>query len=100
MTDTNIIIKDYEVFKNEQNALAFFFYHHASLDNNAADGPFSFAIHEDNSIRAGTAAHHVVFTNVTPDIIDIARQRGAIMMMEFEGLQPVRCTPCYFSEAF
>jgi hypothetical protein len=99
MPDANLIVSEYEVFNNAHNALAFFFYQHAVLDQNTPDGPFAFSIH-DNSIFAGTAAHHVVFPDVTPDIIDIARNRGVIMMMEFEGQQPVRCTPCYLSEAF
>lgn len=99
MSDTDSIIHEYEVFNNEHNALAFFFYHHKALDQNEAAGPFAFAIH-DNSIHAGTAAHHVIFPDLEQNIIDIARDRGVIMMMEFEGQQPVRCTPCYFSEEF
>ena len=99
MSDSELIIRDYEVFKNEHNALAFFFFHHAALDQNEAEGPFSFSIH-DNSIFAGTAVHHVIFEGVKPDIIDIARQRGVLMMMEFQGQQPVRCTPCYITEEF
>ena len=99
MSDAELIIRDYEVFKNEHNALAFFFFQHASLDQNGAEGPFSFSI-QDNSILAGTAAHHVIFEGVKPDIIDIARNRGVIMMMEFQGQQPVRCTPCYITEEF
>ena len=99
MADTDLTIKDYEVFKNESNALAFFFYHHAVLDQNAVTGPFWFSI-RDNSILAGTEAHHVIFADVKQDIIDIARQRGVIMMMEFEGQQPTRCTPCYLSATF
>ena len=99
MPDTDLTIKDYEVFRNERNALAFFFYHHPELDKNEAAGPFWFSIH-DNSIFAGTESHHVIFADVKPDIIDIARQRGVIMMMEFDGQQPTRCTPCYLSAAF
>jgi hypothetical protein len=100
MSDTtDLTVKEYEVFNNEYNALAFFLYHHTVLDQNATEGPFAFSIH-DNSIFAGTAAHHVIFESVQQEIIDIARQRGVIMMMEFEGQQPVRCTPCYISEDF
>jgi len=95
----DITVRDYEVFKNEHNALAFFFYHSPVLDQNAAAGPFWFSVH-DNSILAGTEAHHVVFADVKQDIIEVARQRGVIMMMEFEGQQPTRCTPCYLSESF
>ncbi len=92
-------LTDYEVFKNEQNALAFFFFHQPVLDQNPAEGPFWFSI-RDTSILAGTEEHHVVFAGVKRDIIDIARQRGVIMMMEFKGQEPVRCTPCYLSETF
>ena len=99
MADTELIVRDYEVFKNEKNALAFFFYHHAALDQNTEEGPYWFTIHND-SILAGTEEHHVVFADVKQDIIDVARQRGVIMMMEFEGQQPTRCTPCYLSESF
>ena len=97
--NADLIVKEYEVFNNEHNALAFFFYLNPVLDQNAEEGPFAFSIH-DNSIFAGTAAHHVIFADINPDLIGVARQRGVIMMMEFEGQQPVRCTPCYLSEEF
>lgn len=93
------IVSDYEVFRNEKDALAFFFFHQPELDYNNAEGPFWFSIH-DNTILAGTEAHHISFAEVKPDIIETARQRGVIMLMEFEGQQPVRCTPCYLSETF
>lgn len=96
MADIDLVIQDYEVFRNDKNALAFFFYHHPALDQNAQEGPFWFSIHED-SILAGTEQNYVVFPGVQTDIIDAARQRGVIMMMEFEGQEPVRCTPCYLS---
>ncbi|MBU6475790.1 MAG: hypothetical protein KGL10_08645 [Alphaproteobacteria bacterium] len=94
------VVQDYEVFKNEKNALAFFFYHNAVLDMNNAVGPFWFSIRGDNAIRAGTQAHHVVFEDVNADIINMARERGVIMMMEFVERDPVRCTPCYITDAF
>src|ERR1700733_11355763 len=99
MADTDLTVKDYEVFKNEYNSLAFFFYHNPVLDQNAAEGPFWFSVH-DSKVLAGTAEHHVIFADVKQDIIDTARQRGVIMIMEFEGQTPVRCTPCYLSERF
>jgi hypothetical protein len=92
-------VDEYEVFKNERNALAFFFFRHPTLDQNPAEGPFWFAAGDDH-ILAGTGAHHVIFPEVKAEIIDIARQRGVIMLMEFEGQKPVRCTPCYLTEAF
>lgn len=99
MTDTEPTVAEYEVFKNERNALAFFFFRHPALDQNAAEGPFWFTF-QDSSIVAGTEEHHVVFNDVKADILDIARKRGVIMLMEFEGQQPVRCTPCYLSDQF
>jgi hypothetical protein len=99
MAGDSSIVADYEVFKNEKNALALFFYRQPALDQNPAEGPFWFTL-KDNSIFAGTAAHHAVFKDMKQDIIDIARQRGVIMLMEFENQQPVRCTPCYLTETF
>ncbi|MBI1215093.1 MAG: hypothetical protein GC185_04650 [Alphaproteobacteria bacterium] len=93
------VVSEYEVFKNGRNALAFFFYRHPTLDNNPEEGPFWFTI-SDNSIVAGTEAHYAVFGDVGQNIIATARQRGVIMLVEFEDQQPVRCTPCYLSENF
>lgn len=93
------VVAEYEVFRNENNALAFFFYRHPLLDQNTANGPFWFTA-EDSRIRAGTEAHHAIFEDVKPDIIRIARQRGVIMLVEFENQQPVRCTPCYLQDNF
>jgi hypothetical protein len=97
MPDTVPAIAEYEVFKNERNALAFFFFRHPSLDQNPTEGPFWFTF-RDGGIIAGTEEHHVLFESVKPDILDIARRRGVIMLMEFEQQQPVRCTPCYLSQ--
>ncbi len=99
MAGNGSIISQYEVFKNERNALAFFFAREAALDMNAIEGPFWFTA-EDNRISAGTAGHHAVFEDVQPEIVSIAKQRGVIMLVEFENQQPVRCTPCYFSDTF
>jgi hypothetical protein len=93
------VVSEYEVFKNERNALAFFFYRHPTLDRNPEDGPFWFSIAQDK-IVAGTEQNHAVFEGVTPTIVDTARQRGVIMLVEFENQQPMRCTPCYLSENF
>lgn len=95
----NPVVSEYEVFKNERDALAFFFYRHPTLDDNPAEGPFWFSIHHDN-ITAGTESHHAIFENVSGDVLDTARQRGVIMLVEFENQQPMRCTPCYLSESF
>lgn len=91
------IVSEYEVFKNGRNALAFFFYKQDALDDSAEEGPFWFTIDEQRII-AGTETSHAVFEGVKPDILDVARQRGVIMLVEFEQQQPVRCTPCYLSD--
>jgi hypothetical protein len=99
MAEENLIVDDYEVFNNDHDSLAFFLFHQAVLDQNPPEGPFAFSIQGD-SILAGTQAHHIIFPNINADVVEVARQRGVIMIMEFEGQQPVRCTPCYFSEEF
>ena len=98
MTDISPVA-EFEVFKNEQNALAFFFFRNDALDQNPPEGPFWFRI-ENNSIIAGTETHGVLFDSIRQDLLDIARQRGVIMLMEFEGEHPVRCTPCYLTDQF
>lgn len=98
--DNAAIVPEHEVFKNNKDALAFFFYHQASLDGNAEEGPFWFRIEDNSSIIAGTEKHYAVFEDLTPAIIDTARQRGVIMLVEFENQQPFRCTPCYLSDSF
>lgn len=99
MSASAAVVPDYEVFRNQKNALAFFFFRHPVLDQNASEGPFWFNVKED-SIEAGTESHHVVFEKVEPDVLSTAKQRGVIMMIEFEKQQPVRCTPCYLAEKF
>lgn len=96
---TNPVVPEYEVFKNERDALAFFFYKHPTLDGNAEEGPFWFTI-QGGRIVAGTEAHHAVFEDVSDNILETARRRGVIMLVEFENQQPVRCTPCYLSDSF
>ena len=93
------VVSEYEVFKNGRNALAFFFYRHPTLDGNPEEGPFWFTIQE-NRIVAGTEVHYAIFEDVSQGILDTARQRGVIMLVEFENQQPVRCTPCYLSDNF
>ncbi|MEZ0261325.1 MAG: hypothetical protein ACAH80_09970 [Alphaproteobacteria bacterium] len=93
------VVSEYEVFKNGRNALAFFFYRHPTLDGNPEEGPFWFTIQE-NRIVAGTESHYAIFEEVSQGILDTARQRGVIMLVEFENQQPVRCTPCYLSDNF
>ena len=98
MAQADPVIAEYEVFKNEKNALAFFFYRNPILDKNAEEGPFWFSI-QDSRIIAGTEDHHTIFESVSQNVLDTARQRGVIMLVEFENQQPFRCTPCYLSES-
>lgn len=91
------IIREYEVFSNDREAVAIFFFRHAELDNNDPEGPFWFTAYDD-SIIAGTEAHNVTFPNVLPEVMELVRARGAIVLMEFEGQTPVRVTPCYLAE--
>jgi len=95
----NSVVAEYEVFRNGRNALAFFFYRQPSLDNNPEDGPFWFTVQE-NRIIAGTESHYAIFEDVSTSVLDTARQRGVIMLVEFENQQPMRCTPCYLSDNF
>lgn len=90
-------VAEYEVFKNERNALAFFFHRQPVLDQAPEEGPFWFTI-KDDRLLAGTAEGRAVFEDVKRDILDIARKRGVIMLMEFDNQQPVRCIPCYISD--
>ena len=63
------------------------------------EGPFWFTIQQDRSI-AGTEDNYAVFEDVEPGVLAAARQRGVIMLVEFENQQPYRCTPCYLSDGF
>lgn len=99
MTQHNPVVQEYEVFKNAKDALAFFFYHQKSLDDNPASGPFWFSI-KDSKITAGTEKNYAIFEGLKTDVIDVARKRGVIMLVEFENQQPIRCTPCYLSDNF
>jgi hypothetical protein len=99
MAEGSPVVPEYEVFKNAKNALAFFLYRHPSLDGAAEEGPFWFAI-QDSRIIAGTEESYAVFESVSTDVLDVARQRGVIMLVEFENQQPLRCTPCYLSDNF
>jgi len=94
-----VVVPEYEIYRNEKNALMFLFYHQKELDANSKDGPFYFTI-EGNSIHAGTKANHVVFNNVNQAVVDIARERGNLVLMEFEDRDPVRATPCYITDSF
>jgi hypothetical protein len=93
------VVQEYEVFKNAKNALAFFFYKNDALDGTPEEGPFWFRI-DGQRISAGTEGHHAVFDGVAPDVLSTARERGVLMLVEFEDQQPVRCTPCYLSDSF
>jgi hypothetical protein len=99
-TGPSPVVAEHEIFKNEKNALAFFFYHSPLLDKNAEEGPFWFTIQNNNKIIAGTSKAYAAFEDIKPEIIATAKQRGVIMLVEFENQQPFRCTPCYLSDSF
>ncbi len=94
------LVKEYEVFNNAKDAIAFFLFHQESLDKNSKNGPFYFTIEGENSIVAGTKEFYATSTGVKPEVIAKAKARGVIILMEFEGDTPVRCTPCYFTDKF
>lgn len=97
MSDITPVVHEYEVFKNGKNALAFFMSRHPILDMNAKEGPFWFTV-QDHAIIAGTEEYHAIFEGITDELADIARQRGVLMLVEFENQKPYRCTPCYLSD--
>ncbi len=88
-----------KALKNGRNALAFFFYRQPTLDETPEEGPFWFTI-EGSRITAGAEGAYAVFEEVDPGVLAAARQRGVIMLVEFENAQPYRCTPCYLSDRF
>ena len=96
---TDGVVQEYEVFKNGRDALAFFFYRQPSLDDTPEEGPFWFSVQGD-AIRAGSESSHAIFEGVSRSVIDTAKKRGVIMLVEFENQQPMRCTPCYLSDNF
>ena len=88
---------EYEVFRNEKNALAFFLYRQGTLDAMGNDGPFWFQITDDRII-AGSERHQTLFEGMSNELLSVARERGVIMLVEFVNQQPVRCTPCYLTD--
>lgn len=89
---------EYEVFRNDKNALAFFLYRQGALDGMSNDGPFWFQI-ERNTIVAGDDKHRIVFDDMSDELLGIATERGVILLIEFEEQQAVRCTPCYLTDS-
>ncbi len=96
MTTISPIVPEYEVFENERNALAFFLGKHPMLDQNDDNGPFWFITH-NSGIIAGSGENQAVFPVVDPKLIATARERGVILLFEFEGQEPSRATPCYLA---
>lgn len=88
---------EYEVFRNEKNALAFFMYRQGTLDAMGNDGPFWFQIDGDRII-AGSERHQTLFEGMNAELLGVAKERGVIMLVEFENQQPIRCTPCYLTD--
>ena len=94
----NPVVPEYEVFQNDNDALAFFMNRQPSLDNAGQDGPFWFTIHENNNIIAGSQHGQAFFPDVEQQVLETARSRGVILLVEFENQKPLRCTPCYYTE--
>lgn len=92
------VVNEHEVFKNNADALAFFFYRQPALDEAPEEGPFWFSF-KDDTLIAGTKETYAVFPGIEPKIIETAKKRGVIMLVEFENQQPYRCTPCYLSRS-
>lgn len=99
-TKNAALVAEHEVFRNNRNAVAFFFYHQLSLDANPEEGPFWFKIQDDKRIIAGTSKAYAILEGLEPDVVAMAKQRGVIMLVEFENQQPYRVTPCYLSDSF
>ncbi len=93
------IVPEYEVFQNDNNAVAFFLSRQESADLAGDQGPFWFSVHGDNNIVAGSENGQVVFSNVAENVIKSVTQRGVILLVEFENQKPLRCTPCYIMNA-
>lgn len=88
---------EYEVFRNGKNALAFFLYRQGALDQLSNDGPYWFQITRD-AIIAGSETYQTRFENLDTELLSVARERGVIMLVEFENQVPLRCTPCYLTD--
>lgn len=90
------VVPEYEVFKNDNNAVAFFLNRQEAVDTAGDDGPFFFVVHEGKNIVAGGENGQVFFADVADDVIETAVTRGVLLMVEFEDQKPIRCTPCYY----
>ncbi len=97
MNGTDSIVTTYEVFSNGSDALAFFMPRHPPFDGMAEEGPFWFSIQNNLIIAGDDHSRFAAFPDLAPELLDIARQRGVIMLVEFENSQPLRCTPCYLA---
>ncbi|MDD9900457.1 MAG: hypothetical protein OXT65_05725 [Alphaproteobacteria bacterium] len=91
-------VNEYEIFINQKNALAFFMNRSPILDENPEEGPFWFVI-DKQRIIAGTADAYAVFEEIEERLLDVARRRGVITLVEFQDQQPYRITPCYLVES-
>lgn len=95
-TPDNPVVPEYEVFRNDNNAVAFFMNRQQSVDTAGDDGPYFFNVHEGKNIVAGSENGQVFFADVAEDVIEAAVTRGVLLMVEFEEQKPIRCTPCYY----
>ena len=89
------LVPEYEVFKNDNNAIAFFLSRQEAADLAGDAGPFWFSVHEGTNIVAGSENAQIYLSNVSESVIETAQARGVILLIEFEDQKPLRCTPCY-----
>ena len=94
--DESPVVPEYEVFRNDNNAVAFFMNRQPSVDTAGGEGPYFFSIHEGKNIVAGSENGQVFFADVAEDVVEAAITRGVLLMVEFEDQKPIRCTPCYY----
>ena len=90
------VVPEYEVFKNDNNAVAFFINRQEAVDTAGDEGPYFFVVSEGKNIVAGSENGQVFFADVASDVIETAVMRGVLLMVEFEDQKPIRCTPCYY----
>lgn len=94
--NNNPVVPEYEVFRNDNNAVAFFMNRQPSIDTAGDEGPYFFTVHEGKNIVAGSDNGQVYLADVAEDVIEVAVTRGVLLMVEFEDQKPIRCTPCYY----
>ena len=81
----NPVVPEYEVFKNERDALAFFFYKHPTLDGNPEEGPFWFAIRDDRIVAS--------VEDILEERVTLRRKVARVPKAQVRDHRPVICRP-------